>query len=141
MVTWHLERSSNTPEASLYGVVVMLTSDEIWRALMSPDLVQGRRCLDDNPSAGSTDGFLLRAQEGAWQSFSKGNTPVTLGQLRRRKGDRQLQQTPRERSRPCARPRTRPSRDCASARRATRPDKSTSGSSVGAQLMSRPRRC
>jgi hypothetical protein len=75
MVTWHLERSSNAPEASLYGVVVMLTSDEIWGALMSPDLVRGRRRLDDDPDAGSTDGFLLGAQEGAWQSFSKGNMP------------------------------------------------------------------
>jgi hypothetical protein len=75
MVTWHMERSSKTPEASLYGVVVMLTSDEIWRALMSPDLAQGRRCLDANASAGSTDGFLLPAQKGAWESFSKGNAP------------------------------------------------------------------
>jgi hypothetical protein len=75
MVTWHLERGIDSPEASAFGVVVMLTSDEIWRALMSPELVRERRRLDDSPSTGSTSGFVLGAQEGAWQSFSQGQTP------------------------------------------------------------------
>jgi hypothetical protein len=75
MVTWHLERSNDVPEASVYGVVVMLTSDEIWRALMSSDLAEARRRLDDDSSAGSSDGFLLSSQEGAWQRFSTGEDP------------------------------------------------------------------
>lgn len=39
MVTWHLERSKDAPEASLYGVLVMLTSDEI---IVRPRRSQGR---------------------------------------------------------------------------------------------------
>jgi len=46
MVTWHLERAAEGKEASAYGVVVTLTSDEIWRALMSDELVNDRRRRD-----------------------------------------------------------------------------------------------
>jgi hypothetical protein len=47
MVTWHLERTLEQPEASLYGVVAILTSDEIWRVLMSDELVEERRQRDE----------------------------------------------------------------------------------------------
>lgn len=46
MVTWHLERAAPQPESSLYGVMAILTSDEIWRALMSDELVDDRRRRD-----------------------------------------------------------------------------------------------
>lgn len=54
MVTWHLERAVQQPEASVFGVVAILTSDEIWRALMSDDLAEDRRRRDqmgDTPEA------------------------------------------------------------------------------------------
>jgi hypothetical protein len=46
MLTWHLEPSGARTEASLYGVVAMATSDEIWRVLKAPELVEARRTMD-----------------------------------------------------------------------------------------------
>lgn len=42
MVTWHLERTGDGEGASAFGVVSILTSDEIWRAVMSDELVEDR---------------------------------------------------------------------------------------------------
>jgi hypothetical protein len=47
MVTWHLEPTVEVEGASAYGVVAILTSDEIWRALMSDDLAEDRRRRDE----------------------------------------------------------------------------------------------
>jgi hypothetical protein len=46
MVTWHLESAVPREEASLFGVVTILTSDEIWRALMSDEMIEQRRQAD-----------------------------------------------------------------------------------------------
>jgi hypothetical protein len=46
MVTWHLEPPSERDESSIFGVMSILTSDDIWRALMSDELVDMRRRLD-----------------------------------------------------------------------------------------------
>lgn len=54
MVTWHLEPPVDRDESSIFGVVVMLTSDDIWRALMADDLADDRRRRDaipDEPEA------------------------------------------------------------------------------------------
>lgn len=71
MVTWHLESTGQGTEASVYGVVALLTSDEIYRCLMSQELVRQRHKLDADPSAGSTGGVTLAAEPGAWQQFSE----------------------------------------------------------------------
>jgi hypothetical protein len=75
MVTSHLKSSISTPQASVFGVVAILTSDEIWKALMSEKLAEMRHQLDDDPEAGSTDGFLPGNQQGAWQRFAQGDLP------------------------------------------------------------------
>jgi hypothetical protein len=46
MVTWHLEPPEDRAESSVFGVVTILTSDEIWRVLMSDELVEDRRKRD-----------------------------------------------------------------------------------------------
>jgi hypothetical protein len=73
MVTWHLEPPVEREEASILGLVALLTSDDIWRALMSDELVNERRELDqvgDAPEAVavnlSTGGSLA---EGEFDSF------------------------------------------------------------------------
>jgi len=62
MVTWHLEHAAATPEASVYGVVAILTSDELWKALMVDDLVEDRRRRD---SLGDTPAGRMLRLEGA----------------------------------------------------------------------------
>jgi hypothetical protein len=42
MVTYHLEKAAASREASLFGVVCILTSDDIWRALMATELIELR---------------------------------------------------------------------------------------------------
>jgi hypothetical protein len=58
IVTWHLEPPVDREESSIFGVVCILTSDAIWRALMSDGLVRKRRELDgdgDEPEARPTN--------------------------------------------------------------------------------------
>lgn len=53
MVTWHLEPPEGSPEdgpeASIFGVVVILPSEYIYKALMSDELVKARREGDEAP--------------------------------------------------------------------------------------------
>lgn len=47
MVTWHLEPPAKNVELSAFGVMCILTSDDIWRALMSEKLAAKRRKQDE----------------------------------------------------------------------------------------------
>ncbi len=49
MVTWHLEPPEDGPEASTFGVVCILPSDYIYKALTSDELVKERRESDEAP--------------------------------------------------------------------------------------------
>jgi hypothetical protein len=46
MLTWHLEPAAERDEASILGIVSILTSDDVWRVLMADELVNERRQLD-----------------------------------------------------------------------------------------------
>jgi len=51
MVTWHLEPAAERDESSIFGVVCILTSDDIWGALMSDELCEERRKKDESAAA------------------------------------------------------------------------------------------
>ena len=71
MLTWHLERSDNIAETSVYGVVVMMTSDEIWRAPMSPCLVKGRGlAFRTLPSAWNGEAARRVLARSAWSTLA-----------------------------------------------------------------------
>ncbi len=49
MLTWHLEPPKDGPEASTFGVVVILPSEYVYKGLTSDELVKERREGDERP--------------------------------------------------------------------------------------------
>ena len=93
---WHAWE--NIAETSVYGVVVMMTSDEIWRDPMSPCLVKGRglafRTLPSAWYGGSSPGagafgveharLHLRLKGALWRGRSRSSRLSLVGERRHR---------------------------------------------------------
>jgi Trypsin-like peptidase domain len=69
MVTWHLEPAVERDEASIFGVVCMLTSDDLWKALMSDKLVDKRREADAIQDEPDTRPVSMRKPEDEFDRF------------------------------------------------------------------------